>query len=181
MSRRRSLKIVARERLMTEEPKILDVRPLTTTDYVNMLVRQSEAGSALVLAGLVEDWLQKLLLQAGRPLSNALAMKIFDGMGPLSQFAAKIEVAYLFELVDEITYNDLLAIKEIRNRFAHTIRFVNFSSEEIKKACQRLTGWHREIDRQELYLSRTKECVDKMSARIERDMFVNALREKPET
>jgi hypothetical protein len=163
-----------------EEPKILEIRPITTAEYINMLAQQSQAGNALVLAGLVEDWLQKLLLQAGRPLSNTLATKIFDGMGPLSQFAAKIEVAYLFELVDETTYNDLLAIKEIRNRFAHTIRFVNFSSEEIKKACQRLTGWHKDADNQNLYLERTKECVDKMSARIDRHLFASALLDKPE-
>ena len=139
-----------------EDPTILNVRPITSAEYINMLSQHAEAGNALVAAGLVEDGLEKLLLHAVIPLSNTLAAKIFDGLGPLSQFSAKIEIAYIFRLVDEATYKDLLAIKEIRNRFAHTSRFVNFQSEEIKTACQRLSGWHKGADNQNLYLGKNK-------------------------
>lgn len=67
-----------------EEPKILSVRPLTSGEYINLLSQHAEAGNALVAAGLVEDTLQKLFLHAVIPLSNTLAAKIFDGLGPLS-------------------------------------------------------------------------------------------------
>ena len=110
------------------------------------------------------------------PLSNTLATKIFDGLGPLSQFSAKIEVAYIFGLVDEATYKDLLAIKEIRNRFAHTSRFVSFKSEEIKTACQRLSGWRNDADNQNLDWEKTKECVDRMNEKIGILTYANTLK-----
>ena len=105
--------------------------------------------------------------------------KIFDGLGPLSQFSAKIEVAYIFRLLDEATYKDLLAIKEIRNRFAHTSQFVNFKSEEIKAACQRLSGWHKDSDNRNLYWEKTKECVDKMNEKINALVYANTLKDEP--
>jgi DNA-binding MltR family transcriptional regulator len=162
-----------------EDPKIIEVHPLTRAEYINMLSEHAEAGNALVAAGLVEDALEKLILHAVIPLSNTLAARIFDGLGPLSQFSAKIEVAYIFRLVDEATYKDLLAIKEIRNRFAHTSRFVNFKSEEIDTACQRLSGWKKGADNQTLYWEKTKACVDKMNEKINTLLYVNALKDEP--
>lgn len=166
---------------MTEEPKIRigDARPLTTPDYLKMLSEQSEAGNALVLAGLVEDWLQKLLMHSTRSLSNTLATKIYDGYGPLSQFSQKIEIAYIFELIDENVYDELRAIKEIRNRFAHTTVFRNFKSEEVAKECQRLKGWKKNGDNQMLYLERTKACVEAISKKISLKILVGALKDAP--
>jgi DNA-binding MltR family transcriptional regulator len=122
---------------------------------------------------------KKLLLHAARPLSNTLAAKIFDGLGPLSQFSAKIEIAYIFRLLDETTYKDLLAIKEIRNRFAHTSRYVNFRSEEIKTACQRLSGWCKDADNQSLYWEKTKTCIDKMNEKIDALVYASAVKDDP--
>lgn len=85
----------------------LPVAPLTQGDLLRILSRQTEAGNALVVAGLVEDELEKLLLAAGRQLSNRTAKAVFGGMGPLSSFSAKIEVGYLFELIDKPTVIDI--------------------------------------------------------------------------
>src|ERR1700730_8813835 len=93
---------------------------LSIQDHMHMLSKQGDAGNALVVAGIVEDWLEKLLLAHGRPLSNTVAAKIFEGSGALNTFSAKIDVAYLIELIDEEVYGELRAIKDIRNRFAHT-------------------------------------------------------------
>lgn len=153
------------------------MRNITSAEYINLLSTHAEAGIALVAAGLVEDGLQKLLLFAARPLSNTLAAKIFDGLGPLSRFSAKIEVAYIFRLLDEATYKDLLAIKDIRNRFAHTSRFVNFRSEVINTACKRLSGWHKDADNQNLFWEKTKTCIDRMNEKIDALVYASALKD----
>ena len=140
------------------------------------LAKHTEAGVALVTVGIVEEWLQKLILTVGRPLSNTIAVKIFDGYGPLSTLSAKIEVAYLFNLIDDITYNDLRAIKEIRNRFAHTTTAVFFSSPELSKDLQRLTGWYRDCDPKNLFDERCVYCVKEMEAQIERHVMADAVR-----
>jgi hypothetical protein len=70
------------------------IGPFTKDEMLQILARQTEAGNALVAAGLVEDWLEKLLLAAGRELTNGEAERVFEGMGPLNSFSAKIEIAY---------------------------------------------------------------------------------------
>jgi DNA-binding MltR family transcriptional regulator len=139
------------------------------------LAKHTEAGVALVTVGIVEEWLQKLILTAGRPLSNAIAVKIFDGYGPLSTFSAKIEVVYLINLIDDIVYNDLKAIKEIRNKFAHTTTAVFFSSPELSKDLQRLTGWQRDCDPKELFDGRCIYCVKQMEAQIDHRIMADVV------
>ena len=94
-------------------------------------------------------------------------------------FPQKFEIAYIFRLLDETTYKDLLAIKEIRNRFAHTSRYVNFRSEEIKTACQRLSGWCKDADNQSLYWEKTKTCIDKMNEKIDALVYASAVKDDP--
>jgi hypothetical protein len=106
-----------------DEPKIHDVRPITRAEYINLLSEHAEAGNALVAAGLVEDALERLLLHAARPLSNTLAAKIFDGLGPLSQFAAKNRRCIHFS---PIRRSDLPgaspAVRPILPRLTHSCR-----------------------------------------------------------
>ena len=71
---------------------------ITQADLIGILNRQTEAGNALVVAGLVEDWLEKLLLAKGRSLDKDTKNRIFGRMGLLSSFAAKIEIAYFFSV-----------------------------------------------------------------------------------
>ena len=49
---------------------------------IKLLAQQTEAGHALVIAGLAEDELQKLLLSAMRALSNNMAERILTATDP---------------------------------------------------------------------------------------------------
>jgi hypothetical protein len=142
------------------------------------LAKYTEAGRAIVTVGRVEEWPQKLILTAGRPLSNTIAVKIFDGYGPLSTLSAKIEVAYLFNLIEDTVYNDLKAVKEIRNRFAHATTSVFFSSPELSKDLQKLTGWHRDCVPKDLFFTERCVyfyCVKEMQTQIDRHMTADAV------
>jgi hypothetical protein len=162
---------------MTESK--LPVAPLTQADIFRILRQQTDAGSALVVAGLVEDELEKLLLAAGRSLENDDASRIFGRMGPLSNFAAKIEIAYMFSLIDKPIRDDLRVIKGIRNAFAHTTRFVHFGSAHIAKECRKLSTWKDGADNQDCYVERARECVNVIKQKLEVLMFAAALREEP--
>jgi DNA-binding MltR family transcriptional regulator len=146
----------------------LETAPITQEDLMKILSRQTEAGNALVVAGIVEDWLEKLLLARGRTISNRTAKRIFEGMGPLSSFSGKIDVAYLFELIDEDVAQDLRVIKDIRNKFAHTTQSVHFQSEHIAKDCEKLSNWKPDKANEECYRDRAIECVNLMKAAVER-------------
>jgi hypothetical protein len=69
--------------------------PISQADFMQILSRQTEAGAALVTSGLIEDWLEKILLTAGRPLSNKTAKGIFVGLGPLSSFGKNRDRLYV--------------------------------------------------------------------------------------
>jgi hypothetical protein len=156
-----------------------DSTPISQADFMQLLSRQTEAGAALVTAGLVEDWLEKLLLTAGRRLSNKTAKGIFMGLGPLSSFSAKIEIAYMFELIDKGVRDDPRIVKTIRNRFAHTTRFVHFESEHIAKECRKLSNWKDGANSQGIFQDRALECINGLRSRMDILMYAKALKDEP--
>src|SRR5580704_5762255 len=61
-----------------------------------------------------------------------------DG-GPLSSFHGKILIGFAIGMYGPATRHDLLAIKRIRNAFAHAPRSINFDTPEIISECTRLS------------------------------------------
>jgi hypothetical protein len=155
------------------------IGPFIKDEMLRILARQTEAGNALVTAGLVEDWLEKLLLAAGRELTNDEATRIFGPMGPLGTFSAKIEIAYMFDLIEKQVRDDLRLIKGIRNNFAHTTRFVSFGSDHIAKDCQKLSNWTEGANNEECYRDKAFECVNLIKAKMDELIFAKALRDEP--
>ncbi|GGI24159.1 hypothetical protein [Bradyrhizobium guangdongense] len=149
----------------------------TKDDLLQILSRQTEAGNALVTAGLVEDWLEKLLLAGGRPLTDNEAKRVLGG--PLKYFKPKIDVAYMFGLIEPEVRNDLRTIADIRNAFAHTTRFVYFNSEHIAKLCRQLSSWRSATDNQTRYRDAALDCINAMKARVDRIIYEQALSEEP--
>jgi hypothetical protein len=142
----------------TQEDDDIPIVSPTPEDTIRYLVKHMDSAFALMMAGGLEANLEDMLLVACRPLSNTMRAKIFDGYGPLSQFSAKIDIAYIFELIDKTTYDDLRAIKDIRNKFAHTTSYVLFSNEHVDRECQRLTGWRKSHDNRLLFEQRCIAC-----------------------
>jgi DNA-binding MltR family transcriptional regulator len=159
------------------EPSLPYARPLVLTqdELIKLLSQQSEAGNALVIAGLIDDDLQKLLLTAMRELSSKMVDRLFDGYGPLKDFAAKIDVAFAFNLIDEKTHSDLRIIKDVRNKFAHAIRFTFFSSPEIIKLCQKLSNFKKDEDCQSVYRARAVDCINIIRASADQLIFAAPL------
>ncbi len=144
-----------------------------------LLTTHAEAGIVLVVAGKLEDMIEKVLLTKGREISNKHAKRIFGGMGPLSSFSGKIEIAYFFGLIDDASFNDLHLIKDIRNRFAHTTNFVFFSTEIITSKCQLLSTWEDGADPQNCFYGRSLDLIAVLAAKMDALMYANALKEAP--
>ena len=56
---------------------------------------------------------------------------LFDTMGPLSTFSARIQMAGTFVLIGKRTYLMLNAIRKIRNEFAHNPFVSGFDDPKI--------------------------------------------------
>jgi mannitol repressor len=145
------------------------VSKATPEETISYLEERSLGSKAIVMAGHMEGWLQKLLLAVCRPLSKTMSAKIFEGYGPLTHFSAKIDITYIFGLIDKTSYDDLRAIKDIRNKFAHTTEDLFFTSEEVDRECQRLVGWKKGNNNHALFEERCIAAHKIIYARIRRE------------
>jgi len=95
------------------------------------LDHDSDRAVAVIVGSMIENRLQRAL-RVRMPQDKKAIDKVFKYPGPLSSFAAKIDVAYLNGLVSKDAYEDLKRFKDIRNDFAHELDIRNFNSESIK-------------------------------------------------
>ena len=135
------------------------------------LQRQADAGIALRGASIIDNELKGTLQRRMRPLTRAQEKRLFTGYGPLASFAARADLAYALELVDEPTYDLIQAIKTIRNKFAHTAETLTFATPEIaavldalrfpaSAATNRIERYIRALQQVSEHLEKTAEKVD---------------------
>jgi DNA-binding MltR family transcriptional regulator len=89
--------------------------------------------TALLSAAILDQELRTAILKKMKPLSNNKQEEIFEGMGPLSEFGAKIEIAYALDLIDDDIYGKIRIIKRIRDKFAHLPKECTFWTADIAK------------------------------------------------
>jgi DNA-binding MltR family transcriptional regulator len=158
---------------MTDRTRVT-IQEIDVGSVIRELSAKSQAGTVLVSAAVIDDHLQKLLLTKMRNLSNNKAERIFNG--PLRSFAAKIDVAYAFELIDDELHDDLTIIRDIRNEFAHSVVETNFGSPKIVNLVQRFKRQEASLDAFLLFQRRIKLCADQIEATLNRLMYAAALR-----
>jgi hypothetical protein len=106
------------------------------------LMKENDRTVAIVGGSLLEARLEEKLKAQLRTDSSKDNQKILDdmfqGLGPLSSFSAKIRLGYLLQLYDYLVRIELTAIKDIRNRFAHEQTPITFDTPEIVTLVQKL-------------------------------------------
>jgi hypothetical protein len=115
------------------------VKPEHQEEYLKELGGESDRAAALVAAAEVESYLVYLLMPEFKRLSADEKEALFFGRrAPLSEFAARIAVAYGLGLLEQSERDDLDRIRRIRNAFAHTVIPVKFTTEVIAAECAKL-------------------------------------------
>jgi len=156
---------------MAAEPEI------DLLEWIDEVSRRAEPVFAIVSASILEDWLGQALETQMRDLTSTLRARLFGGYGALATFSAKIDVAYAFKLFDEDLYNDFRAIKDIRNKFAHTRDLnLHFNSLELAPEVQKLTGWTNKSDPEQLFNQRVHACVKAVQPHMNQSAIVKALK-----
>jgi hypothetical protein len=99
--------------------------------------------AAILGSTIVENALRVALLARFRP-DGKRHEKIFEGEeGPLSNFAARIKVAYALRIFGPKTHRDMRCIKAVRNAFAHSLMAMDFTTPEIATVCENMTSYGR--------------------------------------
>ena len=100
---------------------------------------------AIMCAALLEDALEQLLRAQLR--QSKVSDRLFVSEQPLGSFAAKISIAFATGMIGDMTHEDLVRIKDIRNIFAHHILLddeemklnpVSFTSQAVRDISRQL-------------------------------------------
>ena len=107
------------------------------------LATESDRGCILVgasaLDGLLEEVLRTALIASSHAVKYAVA-PLFEPMGPMATFSAKIKLAYGLGLISMDCFTDLEKIRRIRNVAAHEFSPMSFESQEIIEITRTLEG-----------------------------------------
>jgi hypothetical protein len=82
--------------------------------------RQSHTPVVIKAAGMLEYDLERSIIRTMRPLKKKMMKRLFSGYGPISTFAAKIDIAFALDIITLEVHEELHKIRDIRNKFAHS-------------------------------------------------------------
>ena len=133
----------------------------------------ADSGYIILTVALTEQSLEKLLL-THMELSDRVAEKIFGDGGTLGSFAAKINVACALKLIESKIFEDLRAIRKVRNAFAHPRELVNFSSPAITNHFKGRKGWCPGRDARTFFNELVTRSVKAMDAKIDSLIYAQA-------
>jgi DNA-binding MltR family transcriptional regulator len=120
--------------------KPLDVNLGQYNDVVELYHNESDRAAAILAGSFVEHHLAVLL--KAFLIEDSEVDDLFHGFGPLSTFAQRISMAAAIGIIDKENRDELRAIKEIRNHFAHHPLQASFADQLLDKHFNRLSATH---------------------------------------
>ncbi|MCK1567483.1 hypothetical protein IVB08_26590 [Bradyrhizobium sp. 173] len=131
--------------------------------FLHKLLAKGHASEVLLTAAILDQELRGAILQKMRPdLSEKKQERLFEGYGPLAEFAAKIEVAYALGQINEDIYAKLRIIKDIRNKFAHLPRECTFWTGDISELVAKFQCKEKATHPQ-IFGMMAEECFDHLA------------------
>lgn len=133
------------------------------------IIKQTQAGSVLIMAQQLDNLLQHVLTEAMQPFDKKDWQSLFSGTGALSVFSSKIRIAYGFGFLSKEGYDDAHLVRRIRNRFAHAEEHISFESDEIRGLVRNLSTAANDVKLKDAFV----RVIDKLSRHL-----VHALHDK---
>jgi hypothetical protein len=120
-------------------------RAMLFQEFAEQLTAESDRGSVIVSASVIDDVLAKLI-QAMLVPSVEKRDELFEGAtAPFSTFSARIDLAYRLGLIKVETRASFHLLRKIRNDFAHVIDAKNFESESVQSRLTEIRKLNRNI------------------------------------
>jgi DNA-binding MltR family transcriptional regulator len=125
------------------------------------------ASFVLVTVSAVDRWLQAAILKKMIPMSKTMVAHIFDGYGPLSQIASKIDICYALRIIDAVMYEELKTLNKIRVKFAHSPVPVSLTDDDMLHSVRSLqTNTERDYTKIGQCQATIKEVVERLIAHL---------------
>lgn len=102
--------------------------------FLNYFQGESDRGSALIGAAMIESKLEKLLDSI--LIGNKSKEDAFDGQNAiLGTFSAKIKMCHMLGAISDKECDEFQLIRKIRNKFAHHLDEISFDDSPIREYC----------------------------------------------
>lgn len=117
--------------------------------FMKELQKESDRGAALVGNDYLDHLMKKFLearMNQGKTGATAqdrpkrISEKLLKYPGPLSTAASRVDLAHVLGWIGPKMYADLVIIRNIRNKFAHFHRALDFNDKKIGDLCSGLWG-----------------------------------------
>jgi len=121
----------------------LSRQPISTDEernaYFKSLRSESDRVVAIRASAFTEHTLLDLLIESMRTMDESdIEHLFFKNNATLGTFAARVDIARAFNLINEKQKKNLDIIRHIRNTFAHAVVDIDFSTKEISDECLKL-------------------------------------------
>lgn len=124
--------------------KLKPRRSLTGAEFnktMSTLEKESDRSAVIIVSAWLNDVLENYIQIIFR-YDKVILSSLFDSEGILGSFSSKIKVAYLLGLFERTVFNDLNAIRKIRNDCAHFRENFSFRIKTAKAVCNSLETIH---------------------------------------
>jgi hypothetical protein len=115
------------------------------TEFLNSLKKESERGSVIVSASLLDDILLQALQAKLLPAAEKKDELFEGGSSPFSTFSSRIDLAYRLCLIRKESRNTFHIVRRIRNDFAHVHDEVSFDSPTTRSRIFEIFKLNKEI------------------------------------
>jgi hypothetical protein len=111
--------------------KPLEVNLNDYQQLVEIYHAESDRAAAVLAGSFIEHYLAAFIKRF--LVKDSDIDQLFHGFGPMASFSQRIYVAYAFRIIDRQARDDLIAIKDIRNHFAHNPKAATFADPALDK------------------------------------------------
>jgi len=135
---------------------------LPTADWpppLTEVMRNAHVAQVMWGAAVLDNLLATLLAHSLPNLSRRMRERLFEGYGPLGNFAPRLDMAFAMGLIGEKLREDMVHIKDMRNLMAHSPSRADLHDPEVRSILSRLRGYTPEQDPLQFFFDRVQDCL----------------------
>ena len=123
------------------------------------MVRNAHVAQVMWGAAVLDNLLVTLLTHSLPNLSRRLRERLFEGYGPLGNFAPRLDMAFAMGIIGEKLREDMVHIKDLRNVMAHSPSRADLNDPAVRSILSRLRGYTPEKDPLRFFFDRVQDCL----------------------
>jgi hypothetical protein len=137
--------------------------------------RRTHASAVMITVAALDYQLERAIKTTLHHLNANINKRLFEGYGPISTFAAKIDIAYVLDTISKDAYDELIKIKDVRNRIAHSKTALSLDVEPLRPLFDKLK--RPPGDASKTFPEALMRCALVISDSIERYLFAHGITE----